>query len=152
MSTELGRAYIPIDGDWSRFNRDLAKRRTSLGRTFGGLGATLGKSLGVGIGAAAGAGLAAVVAEGKRAVEAFRESRKVGAPTNAVLKSTGGVVNVTAKEVGDLATAISRKTGVDDEAIQSGENMLLTFTNVRNEVGKNNKIFDRATQLVTDMS
>jgi hypothetical protein len=41
---------------------------------------------------------------------------------------------------------------VDDEAIQAGENMLLTFTNVRNEVGKGNDIFNQATRTVQDMA
>jgi phage-related minor tail protein len=52
----------------------------------------------------------------------------------------------------DLATAISNKTGIDDEAIQSGENLLLTFTNIRNETGKGNDVFNQATQTITDMS
>jgi hypothetical protein len=69
-----------------------------------------------------------------------------------VLKSTGDAANVTAGHIGDLATAISNKVGIDDEEIQSNENMLLTFTNVRNEVGKGNDIFDQATKTVTDMS
>jgi hypothetical protein len=42
--------------------------------------------------------------------------------------------------------------GIDDEAIASAENMLLTFTNVRNEVGKGNDVFDQATKAATDMS
>ena len=37
------------------------------------------------------------------------------------------------------------KSGIDDEAIQSGENLLLTFTDIRNEVGKGNDIFNQAT-------
>lgn len=41
---------------------------------------------------------------------------------------------------------------MDDEAIQAGENMLLTFTRVRNEVGKNNNIFAQATATVQDMA
>jgi acid phosphatase family membrane protein YuiD len=82
----------------------------------------------------------------------FEESHKIAKQTDAVLKSTGGAANVTAKHVSDLATAISKKTGIDDEAIQSGENLLLTFTKVRNETGKGNKIFDQATRVVTDMS
>jgi hypothetical protein len=49
----------------------------------------------------------------------FLDSQKVSKQTDAVLKSTGGAANVTAKQVSDLATAISRKTGIDDEAIQS---------------------------------
>jgi hypothetical protein len=83
---------------------------------------------GVAAGAVAFGGLAMGV---KSAFDQFKESERVGRQTNAVLKSTGGAAGVSAKQVGDLATAISRKTGIDDEAIQSGENLLLTFTNVR---------------------
>jgi hypothetical protein len=102
--------------------------------------------------------IAGVIAVGKAvsfarsAMAEARESQKVNAQTAAVLKSTGGAANVTAKQISNLATSISNKTGIDDEQIQSSENMLLTFTNVRNEVGKGNNIFDRATKTVTDMS
>lgn len=82
----------------------------------------------------------------------FVDSQKVSKQTDAVLKSTGGAAKVTSKHVSDLATSISRKTGIDDEAVQSGENLLLTFTKIHNETGKGNKIFDRATHTITDMS
>ena len=88
----------------------------------------------------------------KQANDEARESQKVNAQTAAVLKSTGGAAHVTAKQIGDLATSISNKVGIDDEEIQSTENMLLTFTNVRNEVGKGNDVFNQATQIATDMS
>ena len=88
----------------------------------------------------------------KGSIEEAREAQKVGALTNAVIKSTGGVANVTAKDVDRLATSISNKTGVDDEASASGQNMLLTFTNVRNEVGKGNDIFNQATVAAVDMA
>jgi len=114
-------------------------------KTFSALGATV-KGAGVLIGAA---GLAKGVST---AVSEFREAQKVGAQTNAVLKSTGDAAKVTAKHVENLAGSISKKTGIDDETIQSSENMLLTFTKLRNETGKGNKIFDQATQTVTDMS
>ena len=45
-----------------------------------------------------------------------------------------------------------KKTGVDDEAIPSGENLLLTFTNIRNEAGKGNDVFDQATTATLDLS
>jgi hypothetical protein len=67
----------------------------------------------------------------KDAIGEANEARKVGAQTAAVLRSTGGAANVTAKQMGALATAISNKTGIDDEAIQSGANLLLTFKNIR---------------------
>jgi hypothetical protein len=100
-------------------------------------------------------GLGSLIAVGagiKTAFSEATEAAKVGAQTNAVLKSTGSVAGVSAAHVGALAQSISNYAGIDDEAIQSGENLLLTFTNIRNGVGKNNKIFDQATSIVTDMS
>src|SRR4051794_12437562 len=88
----------------------------------------------------------------KRSTDAWEESRQVAAQTNAVIRSTGGVAHVTAGEVEALATRISRKAGVDDEAIQSGSNLLLTFKRIRNEAGAGNRVFDRATQAAVDLS
>lgn len=122
---------------------EKSTKRTS--KTFSLLG-TAAKTVGPLLGAV---GIAKAV--GAMNAE-FREAQKVGAQTTAVLKSTGDAAKVTKKHIEDLAGAISRKSGIDDEAIQASANMLLTFTNVRNEVGKGNKIFDRATQTVTDMS
>jgi phage-related protein len=88
----------------------------------------------------------------KGAFDEAQESIKTGAQTVAVLKSTNNAAGLTAKGFGDLATSISNKTGIDDEQIQAGENMLATFTNVRNEVGAGNDIFTQATKIATDMS
>jgi hypothetical protein len=81
-----------------------------------------------------------------------RESAKISRLTEAAIASTGGAAGVTSKQVGDLATAISNKTGADDEAVQSGANLLLTFTKVRNETGKGNDVFNQATLAATDMA
>jgi hypothetical protein len=81
-----------------------------------------------------------------------RESAKISRLTEAVVKSTGGAAGVTAKQVSSLATAISNKTGADDEAVQSGANLLLTFTKVRNGVGAGNDIFNKATLAATNMA
>lgn len=81
-----------------------------------------------------------------------RESAKVARVSAQVIKSTGGAAKITAAQMGDLAASISNKTGADDEDVQSGENLLATFTNVRNEVGKNNDIFNRASQAAVDMA
>lgn len=85
-------------------------------------------------------------------IEEARESQKVNAATAATIKATGRAANVTAGQVGRLATAISNKTGIDDEAIQTGSNLLLTFKNVRNEAGKGNKVFNEATKAAVDLS
>lgn len=89
---------------------------------------------------------------GQAAFAAAEESAKVAAQTTAAIKSTGAAAGVSAKQVSDLATSISNKTGVDDEAIQSASNLLLTFTNVKNEAGDGSKVFDRATSTLVDMA
>jgi hypothetical protein len=97
------------------------------------------------------AGLA-VVDFFKDSIAEARESAKVGRVTEAVLKSTGNAAKVSAGQIGELATRLSNLSGVDDEVIQSGENVLLTYTNVQNQIGKGNDIFNQATQAALDMS
>jgi hypothetical protein len=88
----------------------------------------------------------------KDSVQGYRDHNRVLAITSQVIKTTGGAANISAKQVGHLTDAIEAKTGVDGDAIQSGANLLLTFTNVRNEAGKGNQVFSRATGLLADMS
>ncbi len=146
---------VEIIGDASSLHRAL----TSADQSAKGLGKTsttagtklrgLGKSAAFAAGGAALGGLAIAL---KLGIDEFTEHSKVAAQTEAVLKSTGGTANVTKKDIEDLAGALMKKSGVDDEAIQSGENLLLTFTGVRNEVGKGNDVFDRATKAALGLS
>lgn len=101
--------------------------------------------------AAAGAAIGGISLLGDFISEA-QESAKVGRLTENVIKSTGGAAKITADQVGNLATKLSNKTAVDDEVIQSGQNLLLTFTGIRNEVGKGNNIFDQASKAALDMA
>jgi hypothetical protein len=80
------------------------------------------------------------------------DAAKVTAQTGAVLKSTGEIAGVTAGHVENLAGKLSNLAAVDDEVIQQGENVLLTFTSIRNEAGKGNDVFDRATEAALNMS
>lgn len=88
----------------------------------------------------------------KGTMDEARESIRANKLTEAAIKSTGGAAKITADQVGDLATSISNATAVDDELIQSGANLLLTFTNIQNGVGKGNDIFNQATKVATDMT
>jgi hypothetical protein len=127
--------------DADRAMRKLQSNVKKTGRAISsvGRGMTLGLTL-------------PILAFGKLAADEMVEAQKANAQTAAVLKSTGGVANVSAKHVNKLATSLLDLTGIDDQVVQGAENMLLTFTNVRNEVGKGNKIFDRATVTALDMS
>lgn len=88
----------------------------------------------------------------RAAFNEMESAQSTSAQTAATIKSTGGVANVTTRQVQDLSQALMEKAGVDDELIQSGANLLLTFKNVRNEVGKGNDIFNRATTAALDLS
>src|SRR3954469_3835135 len=117
--------------------------------------ARLGSGLRLVAGGAAALGVAfgaTALMLGKKAIGEFRESQKVGNQTNAVLKSMGATSWTSSKQIGDLANSLSVKAGVDDEAIQSASNLLLTFGKVRNEAGKGNDIFNRATAAAVDLS
>jgi hypothetical protein len=136
-----GGVVVPISADVSGLTRGLRGAQGRL-RTFGKLAAI----------AAGAAGIGAMVKTLQIGTAEFMEQQKVAAQTGAVLKSTGGIANVTAKQIGSLSTALMKKSGVDDEAIASGQNLLLTFTKIRNETGKGNDIFDQATVAMLDLS
>jgi hypothetical protein len=95
------------------------------------------------------AGVASVVG-GSLAAAAY-ESQKVMKQTEAIIAATGTSAGLTAKGVADLAESMSMKTGLDDEAIQTSMNLLLTFKQVRNEMGEGNDIFNRASMAMLDL-
>jgi hypothetical protein len=85
-------------------------------------------------------------------ITAGEEAEKTNKATEAAIRATGGAAHVSADQVKELADQLMRKTGIDDETIKSGTNMLLTFRNVRDEAGKDNNIFDQANSTLLDMT
>jgi hypothetical protein len=92
---------------------------------------------------AAGAALAGVLAV---SIRAAAEAQKVTAQTDAAIRSTGGAAERSSEQIDALSDQLARMSGIDDEVIQGGQNILLTFTKIQ---GVN---FDRATSAVLDMS
>ncbi len=100
--------------------------------------------IGVGVvGVAAFAGLVGALAS---CVKESSDAELELAQTNAVLKSTHDASGQTAQSVLNLADKFSHLTMFTDDAVQSAENVLLTFTGI----GKS--IFPQATQAVLDLS
>lgn len=147
---EIASAFVSLlpsaRGFGSKLESEVGGEVNSAGKR---LGTGFGKVFALAGGALAAAGIGSFL---KDSIGEAREAQKVGALTESIIKSTGGAAKISAAQIGDLAGAISLKTGIDDEAIQSGANLLLTFKNVRNEVGANNDIFNRATKAATDLS
>ncbi|HEY1119883.1 MAG TPA: phage tail length tape measure family protein [Acidimicrobiales bacterium] len=102
----------------------------------------------------AAAAFAAVAVGGflKGGIDELGEAQKAAAQTAAALKSTGGQANVTADQIDQLATSLANLSGADKEAVQGGANLLLTFRNVKNEVGDGNDIYNQALTLAQDLS
>lgn len=117
---------------------------------FDGTVGDLSKSL-AGSAAKFGAGLA-LAGWIKAGTDEAIELNKVMAQSAAVVKSTGGAAGVTAKQMRDAAASIEDYSGVNEVAIQKGQNLLATFTNVKNAAGEGGAVFDRTTQLMVDMS
>jgi len=136
-STNVGSIHYDLGLDTSKFDKAQSGIKSKMGGIASGI-AKFGKVF-------ASVGVAAGVFGGL-AVKAFSESENVMAQTNAVIKSTGKAAGVTAAQVTKLASSMQSVTKFSDEEIQSGENLLLTFT----KIGKD--IFPQATQTMLDMS
>lgn len=144
---EVGSTWVTVLPDMTRFNRDLSRGAATAGDSSG-------KTFGSGFARAAAVGLAVFGAA--RIFGGFiadaRESAQVSRLTENAIRATGGAANVTAKQVSDLSASLSNKTAIDDELIQSGANLILTFKNIRNEAGAGNDIFDRTTESALNLS
>ena len=102
--------------------------------------------------AIAGVGIGVVAAALGKSVQNAAEAQRIMSQTEAVLKSTGTTANGTAADIANLSETLSRQTAVDDELIQSGANLLLTFKNIQNQAGLNNDIFNQTVQATLDVS
>ena len=156
---EVGRLSVTVTADTSPMERKIARDANDIGDRHGrSFGQKFGMAAGIGVGAIAGgvgiaaAGVGALTAGMFKMAQAGQESVQVGQTTQAILKSTGATAWTSAAQVDALATSLSNKTGVDDEAIATGANLLLTFKQVRNEAGEGAAIFDRATTAAVDLS
>lgn len=134
---------------WNFIARDRASSViSSLGERVGGLGRTI--ALGFG-----GAAVGGVVAFGAALVQGVKDAQDyqtLQLKTGAVLRSTGNAAHVTISDIQGLASSLETMSGVDETLIINSENVLATFTGIRNEVGKGNDIFTRATGAALDMS
>lgn len=137
---DLSRAFKNAEHDANRFDGAIGIVKKGLA------------GLAVGAGVAVGAVGTLAFKIGKDSIAGYREHMAAAAQTAQVLKTTGGAAKVTADDVDKLTETLGRKAKVDDDVVRAGTNMLLTFTNIRNEVGAGNDIFTQANAIALDMS
>lgn len=109
----------------------------------------LGQKMASGISIARDAfGAAGIASAGflKVCVDGGSKAQKINADLAQTIKSTGGAAGLTAAQVSAMAVSLSKTTTFGAGAIKTGQNMLLTFTNI----GKN--VFPMASQAMLDLA
>src|SRR5436190_2332034 len=148
VSKELRVRYVGDDSALRKTITGIAQANESLSSKLQSIGKSMfrtGRTITTGI-------TLPLVAMGKVAVDEFTQLQHVNAQTAAALKSTGGAANVTTDQIHTLSSSLGDLTAQDGEAVQGTENLLLTFTNIRNELGKGNDIFNQTSLAVQDLS
>lgn len=82
----------------------------------------------------------------KGCVDGAAKAQKANADLAQTIKSTGGAAGLTANQVSKMAAEFSKTTTFGAGAIKTGQNMLLTFTNIGKDV------FPMATQAMLDLA
>jgi hypothetical protein len=152
MVKELGKAQRSLKDTGDSADKAANRNEKAARETVQSWEKTSSRMKSVGRGLAAGIAGIGVFALVKDAAAEAREAAMMERDTAQVIKTTGGIANVTAKQVDQLADKYGKLAAVDDELVAQGANLLLTFTNVRNEMGKGNKIFDDGLRLGVDMA
>lgn len=113
------------------------------------LSENIGQKLSVGLSQARDAlGAAGIASAGflKTCIDGATKAQKTNADLAQTIKSTGGAAGITADEVSKMASEFSKSTTFGAGAIKTGQNMLLTFTNIGKDV------FPQTTQAMLDMA
>lgn len=126
-------AQIVVEGD------SEAKGKLS---SFGSFVTSTGTALKAGLGGAMGFLKDQLVDSVKIAMQ----HQQVMAQTTQAIKSTGDASGLSAKAIDGLADSLSKTTQFSHDAIQSGENLLLTFTGIGKDA------FPLATKAMLDLS
>ncbi len=79
-------------------------------------------------------------------IQAMNDQVRVNTQLESVLKSTNNAVWLSSQAIQDMASNLQSLTTMSDDTIQTGQNMLLTFTNIGKDV------FPQATATLLDMA
>lgn len=99
--------------------------------------------------AAVGVGIAAVFKTGIGEQTDFLSGQ---AQLAAGLKSTGNAAGTTVDHLEDLASSIQNYSGQTDDSIVASEQLLITFTGIKNAAGPANDILDQTVKISADMA
>jgi len=152
----LATAYVRVRPTVDKRAFQAEAEKGARGVKLNRAGQEAGKSFFSGFGKVAALGAAGLGVAGLGLLKGFvsdaEDAAKVNQQLANTIKTTGDASKTTVGHLQDYANALMTATGINDETIKSGQGMLLTFTNIRNEAGKNNDVFDQATKATLDMT
>lgn len=152
-AVELATAYIALVPSLKGASQKISEELNPAAATSGAAaGDGLGRSI-VGTAAKWAAPLAAAVGFGAILKTGFDEAKDAAEGTAqlaAGIASTGNAASVSVDGLNSLASSIQDYSGQTDDSIVKSEQLLLTFTNIKNNGP--DKIFDQATKASADMA
>jgi phage-related protein len=150
MPATAAQIIAKIDADLTGFKKGMQESRDDTEKQKSFFKSAFGDMIGVagGMLAAAGIqfGIQQIVQTFTGWVEAAIQAQQNQAQLNNVLRSTHDAVGMSADQINAMVQSLKNLTGVDDDVILQGTNMLLTFTNI----GKT--VFPEANQAMEDMA
>lgn len=131
MASNVGNIKVKLNLDSAAYDKGIKKAVGSITNLSAALGAL---------------GIGATVAQIGRFVNALKEQQQAERAVESVIRSTGNAAGVTTKEIARMASEFQSLSNYGDEAIMSGQKLLLTFTNIKGDT------FRAATKAMLDMS
>lgn len=128
LKDEVSSGLKGIQGSLDATSRKGATLSSGLGKIGAGIGVGIKNTARIGA-----VGLGLLWTQVDAGIDSLVELEDVTNQTTAAIKSTGGAAGLTEEDIRDLANELEELSGVDDKVIQSGENVLLTFTNIRKD-------------------
>jgi phage-related protein len=126
----------------------VSRSAESTGRKLSNVGKIAASALG-------GAALGGIAAFTGGLVGGFKEAvsyQKITDQLAQTIKATGGAAGVSVGGLKTYAGQLESMSGVDEELILSSQNVLATFTQIQNKVGKGNDVFNQASLAALNMS
>lgn len=141
LDDKVSSALKGIDKNIDRTKGKAYLLGVGLGKIGVGVGTALKRSALIGV-----AGIGLLARQIDLGIDSLVELEDVTLQTNAVLESTKGIAGLTAEEIRGMSEAFEDLTTIDDKVVQSGANILLTFTKIKEDA------FEPALQAALDMS
>lgn len=144
QSGVLARAVVVLEGDSTKLDAMMTAAQSHMLKT----GEVL-KSVGEHMTTHLTLELAAM---GTEAVHAYGEHADAVARLDAMLAASGGIVGTTSEHLQELGMRLQETTTFSHDVTDSAMAVLLSFQDVRNEVGKGNDVFDRTVTVAQNLS